>query len=263
MRLGLTSAIAGVAVLFSGIAQAPATTLGVRSPEDEGFGERDEIRQSYTLSPGATVRINDISGPVEIETAAGDTAEVYVVRSARTREELEKKKIVVEHTPSSLAIFTEPHRGVRWDHARVHQRVTLKLPRRVSLQVNDVAGRVRVGQIDGDVRIHDVAGSLEVGLVNGTPHVNDIAGSVRVGVGEVAAEGIQINDIAGRVELLVPSGMNADVDIHDISGSIDVGAANVTVLGKVEPDRFTGRIGGGGPKITINDIAGSVAIRND
>jgi hypothetical protein len=76
---------------------------------------------------------------------------------------------------------------MQWDHAHVRQSVTLKLPRRVMLQINDIAGRVNVGQIDGDVRINDVAGSLDVALVNGAPHINDIAGSVRVGVGELGS----------------------------------------------------------------------------
>ena len=85
-------------VLLAGMAPASAAPLGARGADEGDYGERDEINQTYTLSPGANVKVNDISGPVTIETAAGDTAEVHVVRSARSREELAKKKIVVEHT---------------------------------------------------------------------------------------------------------------------------------------------------------------------
>jgi hypothetical protein len=264
MRHGLTSAIAGVVVLLAGLLPASANVLGIWSANDEGdYAERDEINQTVTLSPGATVTINDIAGPVEIETWDGNSAEIHIVRSAKKREDLQHKKILVEHTDSSLSIHTEPQpHGVHWDHVNVRQRVTLKMPRRAALHVNDIAGGVRVGEIDGDVRINDVAGSVTVSRVNGSPHLNDIAGSVTIAVGQVGEQGIRINDIAGHVELVVDQGANADVDISDISGHIDVGASNVYVVGKIDPGHFHGKIGDGGPQITINDIAGSVTVRN-
>jgi DUF4097 and DUF4098 domain-containing protein YvlB len=262
MRHGLTAAIASVVVLLAGFAPASARMIGILSLDDDDYGQHDEINETYTLSPGADVTINDISGPVDIETGSGEQAEVHVVRSARRAEDLQHKKILVEHTPTSLTIRTEPHQGVHWDHVQVRQRVTLRLPTRVALRVNDIAGHVRVGEIDGPVRINDVAGALDIARVNGAPHINDIAGSVTLAVGEVGAEGVQINDIAGRVELAVEAGTNADLDIGDISGRIDVDVPNVTVVGKIDPEHFQGKIGGGGPRITISDIAGSVRIHN-
>jgi hypothetical protein len=77
---------------------AMVATSALGAPADwrsDDYAERDEFTQSYTLAPGAVVTVNDISGPVEIETWDGKTAEVHVVRSAPSREELERKKIVV------------------------------------------------------------------------------------------------------------------------------------------------------------------------
>jgi DUF4097 and DUF4098 domain-containing protein YvlB len=253
---------ASVLLLLAGIRPAGAMVLTSWVPADD-YRERDEINETYKLSPGATVMINDIAGPVEIETWDGDSAEVHIVRSARSREDLEHKKVVVEHSPTNLAIHTERHDGRGWDRANVRQAVTLKLPRRIDLTVTDVAGRVRVGQVDGSLQVNDVAGTLDVGPVNGAPRINDIAGAVTMTIGEIGGEGIHINDVAGRVDLLVPNGVSADVEITDISGRISVDVPNVSVLGKVDPESFRGRIGSGGPSITIRDIAGSVTLRND
>ena len=38
---------------------------------ENSTGERDEIKQSYELAPGARVSVLSISGPVEIETSSG------------------------------------------------------------------------------------------------------------------------------------------------------------------------------------------------
>ncbi|HEU4386363.1 MAG TPA: hypothetical protein VFV34_01110 [Blastocatellia bacterium] len=263
MTRALKTAIAAVIVLLMGPGPFSANSRAAGLFQDRDYAEKDEINQTYTLSPGAKVTINDIAGPVEIETWEGGTAEVHIVRSARTREELDQKKILIEQTESSLRIFTEPqHHRDRWDRVQVRQRVTLKLPRRVSLKVNDIAGHVRVGEIFGDLNINDVAGSLEVAQVNGSPHINDIAGSVKVSVGELGSEGLRINDIAGRLEVIIASGMNADLDVSDVSGHIGVDVPNAMVVGKIDRERYRGKLGNGGPPIVISDIAGSVTVRH-
>jgi hypothetical protein len=256
-------ALAGMVVLLVGLQPASAAKAGDWNDSQGDYAERSEINQTYTLSPGATVRVNNIAGPVEIGTWEGETAEVHIVQSARTKADLERRKILVENTASSLAIYTESNReNNRWNHAQVRQRVTLKLPRRVDLTINDIAGRVRIGQIDGALQINDIAGPVDLELVNGSPRIFDIAGPVTLSVGELGNEGLHINDIAGPVKIVIPSGTNADIAIVDIAGRIGVEIPNVTVQGKINPESFHGKIGGGGPTITINDIAGSVTIRN-
>ena len=45
---------------------------------------REEIRQTYELSPGARVELIGLNGPVKIETSDTKTAEVYIERTAST-----------------------------------------------------------------------------------------------------------------------------------------------------------------------------------
>src|SRR5688572_31229112 len=66
------------------------------------FTEKEEVRRSYQLAPGARVEVSGIHGAVKIETAATDTAEIYIVRSARRREDLNFRRITVEQTGGSL-----------------------------------------------------------------------------------------------------------------------------------------------------------------
>src|SRR5512138_329135 len=119
MKQVATCVMAVALVVLSGVTSTRAA--GVR---DDGYQEKDRIDMNVELEPGAAVTVNDISGPVTIETTDGSTAEIHVERSARTREDLEKKKIVVDHTSTSLTVQTEPHQGRHWDHAEVRQAVT-------------------------------------------------------------------------------------------------------------------------------------------
>src|SRR5262245_354593 len=107
----------------------------IRDRDDSDLPERDEINQSIQLSAGARVEVKGINGTVDIETGESSTAEVHIIRSARTREELNFRKVFVEHTGSSLVVRGDNEKQNWRDHERaeVRQRVMLTLPRRVDL----------------------------------------------------------------------------------------------------------------------------------
>lgn len=254
-QLSALTVLCAVALLAG--AASPARGLMLASDWDD-YSERDEIRQTVALAPGAEVRVSDISGPVVVETTGGGEAEIHVVRSARSREELERRKILIEQTASGLSISTARDSMRRGSNVR--QQVTLRVPRHINLAISDVAGQVRVGDVDGTLRVSDVAGRLEVGSVTGSPHISDIAGSVTVAVVSVGEQGIHITDVAGRVELTISQAVDADILVEDISGPINMEVPAVA-LGKISPDRFEGRLGNGGPQIAINDVAGPVTVR--
>jgi DUF4097 and DUF4098 domain-containing protein YvlB len=249
-----------LAIVPGGGAVARADSWG---DDDSRYSEREEINQNYTLSAGASVEITDISGPVRVETSDGNTAEVHVVSSAPTREELAKRRVVVEQDGSALKIYTPPNRDHRWNNVHVRQSVTVRIPISSSLTVTDVAGSVNVGRIDGTLHVSDIAGRLDVESAGNSPHISDIAGPVTLRLSRLGPEGIRLSDIAGRLELRIAGNVDADVSVDDIAGSVTVDMPNVTLLGKKAHDSFHGRIGSGGPQIAVTDIAGSVTIRNE
>src|SRR5690348_16521579 len=66
---------------------------------DSELRERDEIRQTFKLTPGTRVEVSSIRGAVEIETANIEVAEIHIVRSAQSRADLEEFKIGIENKP--------------------------------------------------------------------------------------------------------------------------------------------------------------------
>ena len=69
--------------------------------------DHERIHESYVLTPGASVEVSGIAGPVEIETGRGDTADVTVTRSAPTHAELQCGRVAIEQTPRGLRIRSE------------------------------------------------------------------------------------------------------------------------------------------------------------
>ncbi|HMF55168.1 MAG TPA: DUF4097 family beta strand repeat-containing protein [Pyrinomonadaceae bacterium] len=218
--------------------------------------EREEIHQSFQLTPGSRVKVSAVSGPVEVETTNSDTAEVHIVRSAETRQELDCYHMVVAHTASSLVIRHEQSCAI----IRAHQRVKLLLPRRVDLTLSTISGNVRVGEINGVMRLDSISGAVTLDRATGEAELHSISGPLNIRVARLGARGIRMDSISGRVMLSVEDSLNADLTVNSINGEIKSESPSVFVE-KIGPADFRARIGQGGAPISIESITGDITIR--
>jgi len=196
---------------------------------------------------------------VDIETSDTNTAEVYVLRTARSREDLNFHKVAVEGTGSSLAV-----RGVgvgeEQSNARVRHRVVLKLPRRIELLVSSINGRVRVGEIDGSLKLRSINGGAQVARATRHAEISSINGGVTVTLARLDEQGVRISSINGGIDLRFADELNADVDVSHYNGGVNVDLPNVTVQSRSNKSSFRARIGAGGIPIAISNVNGGVRL---
>ena len=244
---------------------APRAGVTTETAQRSDFKERDEINQTYQLAPGTRVEVSSIRGPVEITNADTATAEVQIIRTARTRADLEYHKIEVEQTANSLVVrgVQEPEER-RGQNIQVDHHVILKLPRRIDLSVSSVSGSLKAGDVDGQTHVSSISGSANIGNVGGKLQVSSISGSLDVGnvgaearvtsisgnlrLGQVngsldvssvsggvnatlvslSPQGIQIKSVSGSVEIGFKSEVNADFNAENVSGEVYLDVPNVT-----------------------------------
>jgi DUF4097 and DUF4098 domain-containing protein YvlB len=184
---------------------------------------RDEIRQTYELAPGARVDVAGINGPVKIETADTKTAEVYIERTASSQEALNRRKINIEADGNRLSIrgeTTQHNFFARLFGSRASEKVTLRLPRQISLAAKGVNGTVVVGEI---------AGAIELSGIN------------------------------GNIELQLPADLNADFEAHGMNGRVIADFPNV-MIDKSRHGNYSARIGSGGSEISAKGINGNIRL---
>jgi len=264
----------------------------------DDFRERDEINETYQLAPGARVEVSSIRGPVEITNSDTATAQVQIIRTARTRADLQYHKIEVEHSGNSLEVRgVEEPEGRRRDNVQVNHHVILKLPRSISLSINSVSGWIKVGDVDGETRVNSISGSANIGNVGGKLQVSSISGSLEVGnVGEnarvssisgsldmgqvngsldvssvsgglnatlvsLSSQGIHIKSVSGSVEIGFKSELNADFSAESVSGEVDLDVPNVIRQNEEKSSNVHARIGGGGTPITISSVSGNIRLK--
>lgn len=226
-----------------------------------GFDERDEIRRTVQLRSGARVEVAGINGAVDIETGTSDTAEILVVRTARSRADLEYRKIIIEASSDSLVVRGEKNNEKRdGRNVEVRQRVTLKLPRQVELTARGVNGRVRVGEVDGAVKVSGINGAVDVAQATGYSEISGINGRVQMTIKNLGERGIEVSGVNGAVDLRFADDLNADLRVSGVNGKVTPELPDVTIQGEVTRNNFRARIGAGGAPITASGINGSVRL---
>lgn len=264
---------------------------------NDDFPESDEIQRSYQLGPGASVDVSSISGSVVIETSDTNMAEVHVVRTARSRADLAYRKVIVEQQASGLVVRGESEpdgavpRGVQ-----VRHRVTVKIPRQVSLSVHNISGAATIGNIDGPVRVDNISGAAKLADVRGPLNVNGVSGPLTVGnvgdqvqltnisgnvtVGRTVGHlelsdvsgnvtttierldrrGVLIRKVSGAIELRFADAINADVVASNVDGDVLLDLPDVSMQNRPERTMLRARVGTGGWPISITNVSGKVRL---
>lgn len=246
--------VAMVAAPQTSSARAQQTPRGAQD-----YSEREVITQTFQLSPDARVEVSGVAGgAVDIETTDGGAAEVHIVRSARTRIELDCYRTVVEHTPSSLTVRHEQNdeRGA-CRSIRARQSVRLRVPRTANLHLKSIGGEVNVEAIEGMLQLDGIAGHVRLRQAQAA-EIAGLAKGLTMTVMRLDERGIRISGVVGRVELSLAKNLNADLTVSNLIG-VESEAPGVTMT-KVDASSSRTQIGAGGAPISISGVVGSVAI---
>lgn len=299
MRKTILILLGGVMASIISIPQVAAffTKSEPADSSSSNLREQDEIRQTLKLAPGTRVEVSSIRGSVEIETANIEDAEIYIVRSANSRAELEQYKVGIEHKAMSLIIRGEQRQGKSGAGfgPEVSHHVKLRLPRRVDLSLQSISGAVKIGDVGGQLAVSSVSGSVWVGAVDGEVQVSGVSGAVTLGrvnrhvelksvsggvkieqavggltvsgvSGSVSAglskleRGVQINSISGQVELRFRDELNAQLSTDNVTGEVTIDVPNVAIQSRSGASAIRATIGKGGPAITINGVSNGVRL---
>ena len=221
---------------------------------------RQEIRQSYELTPGARVELSGLNGAVNIETSDSNKAEVFIERTAATQEALDRRKVMIDADANSLRIHGEKGDGsflARLFGSSAGERVTLKLPRQIALSAKGVNGAFVTSDIDGAVEISGINGRVQIGSAAGRATFKGINGNMIVGLKKLDSDGVSLNGINGNIELQLASDVNADFDAHGMNGRVVSDLPNVEI-DKTRHGNYSARIGSGGAGISAKGINGNI-----
>lgn len=239
----------------------------IQKPKGDELTE--EFHQSYALTATGRVSIANINGNVHISAWDRNEVKVDAVKRAYSPERLSEVTIDVTNSADSVIIKTKyPERNQNFgtrnrENNSASVEYTLTVPRGAridsaelvngSLDIEGVKGDVRVSLVNGQVKAGGLGGEVKLSTVNGAQEVNVTALD--------EAKGVTLNSVNGSIVLIVPSGANAQVRASTVHGTITNDFGLTVNEGQYVGRDLTGQIGSGGPRIRLNNVNGSIAIK--
>jgi hypothetical protein len=249
-----------VAVVLLGIAVAGCDLVtGAFSSQAS-----DEWRRSYPLEAG-DVDILNVNGPITLEAVAGSTVEVVARRQARGRSEeaaheLLRRLVIQDQVDANrVRIETRPPSGSFLSgstqvayHVRVPAATNVVLrTTNGSLTIRRLEGRLKADIVNGAIEATDLAGAVEGSTVNG---------GIDVQVVKIAAGGIRLETTNGGITVGLPRNASADVHARVANGGISFTGLSVQQTGEVGRRRVDGRLGSGGPPLSLETVNGGIDV---
>ena len=170
---------------------------------------------------------------------------------------------MIESSPNSLSIRGEKGDTGFFDRmfgSSGTERVTLKVPRQISLLTKGVNGAVVIGDLDGAVEVRGVNGKVDVGQATGSAEFHGINGNISVALKQLDKNGVDIGGVNGNIELRLGQGVNADLDAHGMNGSVRSDVPEITIDKDEHGRRYSARIGSGGNPINVKGVNGNVRL---
>jgi DUF4097 and DUF4098 domain-containing protein YvlB len=268
-KTGITGIKRALLGLFACLSLLVTASGSARAQTAEQVTE--EFHQTYPLSPGGRVRLENINGSVHISAWDRNEVKVDAVKRAYTRERLAEAKIEVTTNAGSINIktdyperdnltFTDDNYGRRNNPASVEY--TLTVPRSARLDsIELINGGLDITGVTGDVRASSINGRVTARGLTGEARLSTINGRLEAVFDRLdASKPITLSSVNGSVALTLPSDSNAELKASTVHGGIRNDFGLPVRRGKYVGRDLAGRLGQGGPRIKLDNVNGSITI---
>lgn len=248
-------------------------SLGASSAEAQEA--RETFQWSGTIQSGDVVTIRGINGEIVATAAGGGELTIEAVKSGRRSQPETVRIEVIEDAQGVLVCAVYPDAGGeepnRCGRGNDYEMNVDKNDVRVDFQVGVPAGvRLDAGTVNGDVEATGLTGKVKATTVNGsievetraTASATTVNGSIDAAVGTSAWDGpLSFKTVNGGITLSVPGGTAADVVMETLNGAIESDFP-FTIQGRMgfPHRRLKGAIGGGGERLEIETVNGSIRL---
>ena len=223
----------------------------------------EKIEQTYPLNPDGAVSLSNVNGDVQIEAWERNEVSLYAEKIASSDDGLALIDVRIEHTPAHLNIKVEHQKKFKfWTMLnRSEVRFKLRVPTGATLKKVDVVNSdVTVRGVRGHVNLDSVNGSIEAsGLASGG-RFETVNGSIHAAFEKVSAgDKISLDTVNGGCSVTLPADAAFNLDADSVNGSITCDYP--ITIGKSGRRHLAGSVNGGGAKVSLDSVNGSLRIR--
>ena len=228
----------------------------------------EEFHQTYALTAGGRVELDNINGDVHISSWDRNEVKVDAVKYADTKERLDEARIEIDSRNDSISIRTKyPDHNNTWNWGSHNNpagvEYTLTVPRGARLdEIKLINGSLNVAGVRGEVNASCINGRLEAHNLNGRAHLSTINGHLDARFDELAGHSVELSSVNGSVELTIPSDSKAEIEANTVSGGINNDFGLHVNHHQFVGHDLRGELGTGGTRIKLEDVNGRIEIHH-
>jgi hypothetical protein len=235
------------------------------SVDFSGSRATDEWVRTYDIAPGGRLEIINVNGQIDASRSSGTSVEVRAAREARagseeaSRELLRNTEMREEVAPGRVAI-----RGPEGDRGFRRQRLTIKydvrIPPGLDVVLKTQNGGVRLENVEGRrIEAASTNGAINGRAVSGAVEASTVNGGIQLDLEAVSGD-TRMTTVNGGVLLSLGPGISADLEATVVNGGVSVHDGLSLSGEERSPQRVSGRIGKGGPRLVVQTTNGGVRI---
>jgi putative adhesin len=284
----LLTTVAAPRALALGAALGAGVGTAIRLSADPATGAALPVAHADTarefhwrghVDGGRWVRVRDLSGSIRVERASGAEVEISGRKSGHgTADDV---TITMQRTGADsgdvlvCAVWAgtsrcdergySSHSHHDWrrhhDEEDVSVDFTVRVPPGVRVVAATVNGDVDVSGATADVEAESVNGGVDASTDGGPVRASSVNGAVRARMTKVAgSDRLDYSSVNGSVTVTLPADLKADVELETVNGSVRSDFP-ISVTGSIEPQHLRGTIGGGGLRLHVETVNGSVELK--
>lgn len=254
------------------IARCALITVGGLVLFTRAAAAQNEFHWKGPVAAGKTIAIKGINGDVRAVAGSGEV-EVTAVKHARRSDPDDVNIEVVQDDEGVTICAVYPSDGRRENRCESgeggHMNVrdndvvvdfTVRVPAGVHFVGKTVNGGIEAANLSSDVDANTVNGSIRIST-SGFAEAQTVNGEIVASIGRANwSDGLEFHTVNGGITLDLPANLSTEVRASTVNGDIMTDFP-LTVTGKFGPRRVNGTIGGGGRRLALETVNGSIRLR--
>jgi DUF4097 and DUF4098 domain-containing protein YvlB len=233
----------------------------------------EDFRWQGRVAAGKAIEIKGINGGIEARAASGSEVVVTATKRGRSRDtELVKVEMVEHEGGVTICAVYPQRRSDKPNECRpgdgsgsnsnneTEVEFEVQVPKGVHFIGRTVNGGIEAEGMPDDAFAYTVNGGVKV-TAGGEAHAETVNGSIRASMGRTDGRGpLTFKTVNGGITVELPASVAADVHAETVNGGIETDFP-LTVKGRWVGRRIDGQIGGGGRRLDLETVNGSITLR--
>ncbi len=237
----------------------------------------DSFKWTSGIESGRTAYARNLNGAVRVEAASGAEVEVRAEKHWRKGDPKSVNVTATKTARGDVLVCVmyvkrdtrcdedgyniRGHDGWRDEDNDVSVDITIRLPKGVKLDGSTVNGGVTIEGASAEVKARTVNGGIEAFSTGGPVSAKTVNGGIRVHAGSLGTGPLDYETVNGSITLELPADLNADIQLSTVNGSVTSEDFPITVQGKFDRRKISGKIGKGGVDMKVKTVNGSIRLR--